>query len=328
MKLFLPQKTKMIQEAQSTGRGHSCWLEVFIFLLVFFITQTLVSIPVTVATVIWMFVSTSPEEILSSGDLTANMPDWIMLVQLFATVIPTVCTILFCRWIEKRNAASMGLRKSRILREYGIGTLVGILLISVTMLLCTLGGGLTWRTGQFSLGLWLLFLVGFLIQGMSEEVLCRGYLMVSIARRNSMAWAVALNAVLFALLHILNPGIGILPLINIALFGALESVYVLKRGDLWGACAIHSLWNFFQGNVFGVSVSGTGSGTTILQATAVKGKEWLNGGAFGVEGGLAVTLVTAVTLLILLFLVPTRKDEIATEDPLAEEAIPTESPSI
>ncbi|MBQ8431343.1 MAG: CPBP family intramembrane metalloprotease [Clostridia bacterium] len=320
MKLSLPQKTNMIQEAQRTGRGHRWGLEILIFLLVFFISQVLISIPVSVATVIWMFTLDDISSFLSS---VPDMPDWLMLVQLFATALTTVCAILFCRWIEKRSAASMGLRKKRIGREYLIGTGVGILMISATVLLCTLGGSLTWSTGSFSLAVWLLYLLGFLIQGMSEEVLCRGYLMVSVARKNAMVLAVAANSVLFALLHILNPGIGILPLVNIALFGAFESVYVLKRGDLWGACAIHSLWNFFQGNVFGVSVSGTGSGTSILQATAVEGKEWLNGGLFGVEGGVAVTLVTTVALLIILFLVPTRKDEIAT----AEEGLPAE-PSI
>ena len=30
---------------------------------------------------------------------------------------------------------------------------------------------------------------------------------------------------------------------------------MFKRGNIWGACAIHSFWNFAQGNIFGSYVA-------------------------------------------------------------------------
>ena len=128
--------------------------------------------------------------------------------------------------------------------------------------------------------------------------------MTSVARRYSLWLAVLLNSILFSLLHVFNNGIQFLALLNIALFGILTSLYVLRRGNLWGACALHSLWNFVQGNVFGVSVSGTESGPSPLSATLRPGAELWNGGTFGLEGGLTVTLVLLAGILILLFLVP------------------------
>ncbi len=327
---------KMLEEAKSTSKGRHLILEILIFVAVFFVTQAFVSIPVSVATVIAVF--TSPEflaaieEITATGEadpeaiavlvteLTNALPDWVMLVQLFATVLATGGTILYCRFLEKRPISSLGLRRGHFLREYGIGAGIGILLISAPVGICLLTGSLRLEAVSFSPVLWVLFLVGFLLQGMSEEVICRGFMMVSISRRNAVWVAVLVNAVTFALLHLGNPGVGPLPLCNIALFGVLESVYVLKRGDLWGACAIHSLWNFFQGNVFGVSVSGTGAGPSPLTSTLVEGRDWLTGGAFGLEGGLVVTLVLVVATLLIVFFLPSNKDELVDPRPADGEA--------
>ena len=94
------------------------------------------------------------------------------------------------------------------------------------------------------------------------------------------------------------------------LFGVLASLYVLRRGNLWGACAIHSMWNFAQGNLFGAAVSGNRSGPSLLRAEAIASGSaslW-NGGAFGPEGGLAVTLVLLAGIAVLLFLIPNAKE--------------------
>lgn len=315
---------RMIEEARATGKGHRGFVEVLIFLLVFLVAQSLLSIPVGIASVAWVFSSDAFAEIISEfvetqnfdaymesimALVTGGMPDWLMTVQLFSTALTTLTAILFCRWFEKRTPATMGLRKSHAVREYLIGALIGIALISVCVGLCAAFGGLTLSTATFSVGMWLLYLVGFFIQGMSEEVLCRGYLMVSLSRRGSMVAAVLTNSLVFGLLHLVNPGFGLLPLLNITLFGILLSIYVLRRGNLWGACAIHSLWNFFQGNVFGISVSGTGTGASPLSATLDEGLAILNGGTFGIEGGLVVTLVLAVATVLVFFLLPKKPDE-------------------
>ncbi len=324
-KNYLPP-VKMLQEAKDNSKGHKLWIEIAIFLLVFGLTQSIAAIPVTIGSVIAIFTSDTFQEMLSqiasgglmsdaeimdmTNTLLANMPDWLMLVQLFATALATGGVIIYCRFIEKRPISSMGLRKGHILREYGIGAGVGILLISLCVGLCLLTGSMQLQASAFSPVMWLLFLMGFVIQGMSEEVMCRGYMMVSVSRKNALWLAVMTNSVIFSLLHLGNPGFGLLPLVNIILFGILESVYVLKRGDLWGACAIHSLWNFFQGNVFGISVSGTGAGSSPLSAVMTEGHELLNGGSFGLEGGIAVTLVIGIATVAMLLFLPSNKEEL------------------
>ncbi len=330
MKKTLLPPVRMLQEAKNSTKGHGIGIEILIFLLVFLVTQSVVAIPVTIATFVALFTSDAftslmsqimAGELVSEAELTLlinsmveNMPDWLMLVQLFSTAIATGLTIVYCRYIEKRPASSMGLRRGHILREYGIGAAVGIVLISLCVGLCMLTGSLSLQAASFSPFMWLLFLLGFVVQGMSEEVLCRGYMMVSVSRKNALWLAVLTNSVIFSLLHLGNPGFGLLPLVNIILFGILESVYVLKRGDLWGACAIHSLWNFFQGNVFGISVSGTGAGSSPLNAVLTEGHELLNGGSFGIEGGISVTIVIGLATLLMLFFLPTNQAEVVSEE--------------
>lgn len=306
------RESAMLREARAGGRGFSWGLECLIFLGVFFAGQILTAIPVTVATVAWIFTGDAFGKLMAGEDATELLsapPDWLMLVQLFATVFPIVVTILFCRWIEKRTPASMGLRRGKIVQEYLWGVLIGVLMISLCVGIGVACGVIRLERSNFSIGTWLLFLLGFLIQGASEEIVCRGYMMVSVARKNPIWLAVVSNSVMFALLHIFNPGIGILPLVNIALFGAFISVYVLKRGNLWGACAIHSFWNFFQGNVFGISVSGTGVGASPLAATLNNGMTWLSGGSFGIEGGVITTAVSMGALLLAIFVMPSNQKE-------------------
>ena len=155
-------------------------------------------------------------------------------------------------------------------------------------------------SSTFSLGIFVLFGLGYMIQGMAEEVLCRGYFLVSIGRRYPMWAAVMLNSLFFAALHLGNAGISPLAFVNLTLFGIFASVYFIKRGSLWGIGAFHSIWNFVQGNFYGIKVSGLTTSCTILESVSVEGRELINGGAFGLEGGLAVTLVLVAGILFLL----------------------------
>ena len=66
---------------------------------------------------------------------------------------------------------------------------------------------------------------------------------------------------------------------------------MLVTDNIWGVCGIHSMWNFSQGNIYGISVSGTGTGESIIKADMNKNLWFINGGDFGIEGGLVTTVV-------------------------------------
>lgn len=58
----------------------------------------------------------------------------------------------------------------------------------------------------------------------------------------------------------------------------------IETEDLWVVGAFHGAWNFFQGPILGVAVSGTNSGALIFKSIPTQAYEWLNGGRFGIEG--------------------------------------------
>ncbi len=239
-----------------------------------------------------------------------------LLFQIFATVSTVAVVLLYCLLAERRTLQSLGFSRRGGFAEYGIGILGGFILFGGAVLLCIACGALTVEVAPASPapGITALYFAGFLIQGMSEEMLCRSYLMVSLSRSLPLWSCAVLNALLFSLLHMGNPGISVIALVNIFLFGLFASVLTLRRGSIWMVGALHSMWNFVQGNFFGIPVSGITGIPSPLVSTPRTGPlaKLVSGGTFGLEAGLAVTVVLAVACAAV-SLLPTKRSEIASK---------------
>ncbi len=298
-------------------------VEILIFFVVFLITMMIQSVIVTPFQLAAMLSSDAYKELFRHPPATywesvkaiygllSTFPDWIMLVQLFATSATIAACFVYCRVIEKRSWISLGFTKRGALGEYAAGLGIGLALFGGAVAFCVATGKLTLTVNPSpAVGMILLYFVGYVIQGMSEEILCRGYLMVSMQRGCPLWKAVLTNALLFMALHIFNPGITPLALLNLALFGIFASLYTLRRGSLWGIGAIHTVWNFAQGNLFGISVSGMSGNPSLLTSTISEGGDLIHGGAFGMEGGIAVTIVQIIGCVVML-VCKTKKSEIS-----------------
>lgn len=305
----------MLAQAREARFQPKLIIQILLFLAVFWVGNTIASWILIVPTMIGIFSDPQLLAAITSGDvessfsasLSATMSvmekPWIMLISLFATVATTLICILYCCKIEKRSIASMGFRKTgwlmRYLKGYAIGTGMLLLCVLILWLMGDLDFAFAEKIHVFYI---LAFFVGFVLQGMSEEVLVRGYFMVSLGNRCHKAVAVGISSVAFAMLHLANPGINLLALLNLTLFGVFMAVYVLRTDDLWGVCAIHSAWNFAQGNLVGIRVSGMAQLPTVAIMQPL-GDQWMfHGGDFGLEGGLIVTFVTLAAIALTLFL--------------------------
>ena len=255
-----------------------------------------------------LFISVGKQLLPHSPNYTATI-----LLSLFATTVTVGAVLLYCLVAERRSPLSLGFAKKGAAAEYAWGLFGGLFLFGMAVLLCLSTGTLTLSLSAPlpTPGLLLLFLVGFLIQGFSEELLCRSYLMVSLSRSLPPWAAVTVNALLFSLLHLGNPNVSALALVNILLFGLFASLLTLRRGSIWMAAGLHSMWNFAQGNLFGIPVSGLVGLPSPLAAQVAEGgwQTRINGGSFGLEGGLAVTVALALACGVVLF-IPTKKSEI------------------
>lgn len=303
-------KPESVIKAQERQKGMNWILEILVFIAVFLvggIAQILCMMPMEV---LLLSQNKMYQKALEAGDVegatAAAMQiassDIYMVVSLVATIGMTAVTIAFCRFIQKRRMDAIGFTRQRAGKDYLIGFGMGFVLFSAAVLLCVLTGAIKVNgfSGTFSIGVFVLFTVGFMLQGMSEEVICRGYLMVSIGRRYSMWVAILSNALIFAALHLLNNGISVLAFINLVLYGIFASLYFIERGSIWGIAAFHSVWNLVQGNFWGLRVSGIVTECSVFRSTLTDNRDIINGGAFGPEGGLAVTIVLAVGIVFLL----------------------------
>ena len=225
------------------------------------------------------------------------------------------CAVLVLLWaalFERRGPSALGLNADgpkRFVRGY----LCGIaFLMAVVGSIWAAGGYVVEGPGAFQsagVGAALLpigvLMLGFIIQGSTEEILFRGWLMQLIASRHGLWIAVIGNSALFALAHAGNiePSRELyVGLANIVLFGLFISLYAAREGSLWGVCGWHAAWNWLLGLGFGLEVSGQVIDTVPLIAD-LTGKAgapwWLTGAAFGPEASLVTTAVLLVGTVVL-----------------------------
>lgn len=305
MKDYLERPEVLVKAREDHG-GHAWYCEIGIFLLVMlvgFILEAVVMIPIQL---VMMFTNRELVDAMTSqnpAQLTETLnafalSDPMQIASLFSFAALIISSFCLGKWVDKRKVASHGFRRKGMLREYGIGLLVGFVMFSAAVGICVLTGSVKLTLQIGSPVMLLLFLLGFMVQGMAEEVICRGLLMVSMSRRYSIPVAIMTNSLAFAALHLGNSGVSVLALINLVLFGVVASVYFIKRGDIWGVAAIHTIWNFVQGNFYGIRVSGMALENSVFHTTMMEEGSLINGGAFGLEGGLAVSVVLVVCLVI------------------------------
>lgn len=221
-----------------------------------------------------------------------SAPPAIMIPTLISTVFGTIISMVYCRFGEMRSLGSMGVRKRKLVPHYLIGLGIGTVLMTAIVLLSALFGAqkISFCSGV-NFGLIGLYWIGWFFQGMSEEFIFRGYLMNTVGGKHNFIIALTVSSLAFALAHAANPGFGPFVLVNLALFAVFAGLYMILTDDIWGGCAIHSIWNCTQGNLYGISVSGTNEMESVMKTVADSDSKLLTGGDFGIEGSIFTTIV-------------------------------------
>ena len=206
------------------------------------------------------------------------------------------------RFVEQRPMNCLGFRGHS--NDVWIGVAIAVAILVIDVVVMTTSGQVTmlWaRPSAMAVVLIVAAILLFLVQGCAEEVVLRGHLMQTVAARWGIIAGVSIQAVLFAVLHGANPGVSVVAVVNIALFGLMLGVLVLWRGSLWPAVGFHGVWNWLQGPVLGFDVSGMDFGQTILRQThpAAASTLW-TGGSFGAEAALPTTVFLAVVTSLLI----------------------------
>jgi len=231
--------------------------------------------------------------------LVLGLPQYLLVIGL---------TWLFVRGWERRPFHTIGLWKEEAARKFIRGGLWGLLMLAFSVAIPAALGmmraervGPTPGTSPVAIGLWAMGgLLLFVLQGSSEEIQFRGYVLPVLGAKGHLWVGVVVSALVFGCFHLLNPGVTTLAVFNIALSGIFLALYALREEGLWGVCGWHAAWNWMQSLALGLPVSGVAGLQVVAFADLTEaGPDWLTGGAFGPEGGVAVTAVLLTGILIL-----------------------------
>ncbi len=205
---------------------------------------------------------------------------------------------LFVRWIERHWPADLPLGK--LVLHTLLGILVGfIIMVLVVSTIVAMGDAtVTWK--GFSVEKQFNVFMMFLAVAVGEEMIFRGVIFRWIDERWNTWVALLISAILFGWMHISNDNATWWSSLAIAVeAGLLLGAAYKWSGSLWVPIGIHWAWNYTQGNIFGLAVSGSDAGETML-TTIVNGPDIITGGAFGPEASIiSVILGTFFTIVFL-----------------------------
>jgi len=233
----------------------------------------------------------------------AGLLQTLLLILSFGGML--VLVWLWVRLFERRPFFTLGFERSRAGYQYLRGLALGFLSFAGAVGLMALFRSVgpeaagSANAGLAALGGVLLVLPGWIVQGGAEEALTRGWMLPVLAARYRPWVGVAVSSLFFATAHGLNPNLTPLALVNLVLYGLFGAFYALREGSLWGICAFHTAWNWAQGNLFGLQVSGNELSNGMLFDLMEIGPDWFTGGAFGPEGGLAVTAMLLLGIAVM-----------------------------
>ncbi len=237
------------------------------------------------------------------------MNDPVFLISMtFGYVLLVLIYCLRIRVFEKNPHPLQGLcfTGSRPLIKYLGGLLLGFALLSSVCLILIATGNLTFNGLGVNSSNCLVILSGipmWFIQGASEEIMFRGYMIPRLTSKYNKVFALIFSSFLFAVFHGANIGFTPLAGINLFLIAFMFALIYLLTDSIWITCAAHTAWNFCQGSLYGLEVSGSSSGASVIASSYTpSARAFMTGGAFGPEGGLAVTIVTLVAMAIVIFL--------------------------
>jgi membrane protease YdiL (CAAX protease family) len=211
------------------------------------------------------------------------------------------------RVVDKRELGALGTAWTPrtwpdMLTGFGVG--LGAIVVAAAVLVAAgalryqlePGDAWFWLDGQLQQA-WI-----FLVAAFAEEVLYRGYPFQVLAQTFGGIAAALVTSIAFAFGHAQNPNVGTFGLVNIFLAGVLLSAAYLKTRSLWLPTMLHLGWNWGMASLLDLPVSGFELIDTPFYEPVVRGPEWLSGGGFGPEGGVAGSIGFAAALAALFLL--------------------------
>lgn len=225
-------------------------------------------------------------------------PLQVGLGQVIGRIVPALVAYLIVTCLIERRTPTELLSRTAFSNAL-IGLAAGTALFSTV-------AGVLWLLGVYHVigfnphANWLtaLLMVG-IGAGVGEEIMFRGALYRMVEEGLGTWIALAVSALFFGAVHLGNPGATLWAGAAIAIeAGLLFGLLYLVTRSLWVCMGLHAAWNFMQGTVYGIPVSGTSADGWLVSTRS--GPDWLSGGVFGAEASvvaLCLCLLASAALL-------------------------------
>ena len=229
----------------------------------------------------------------------------ITLITYYGYILISGVALLYWKFIEKKPLSEMGLTNH--FGNYFIGAIIGVLLLAVSVVAIILTGNIEYH-GVFEnadILVIVLLIGGFVVQGATEEILCRGVVFRSLKEKTSLAIAMDISTLMFIIPHLsslFDGGViyGVFGIINLLLISTIFSLLTIRFKSIWAACGLHSFWNAVLYSVLGLNLSGNDETVTAIFNMQSVGENIWNGGVYGIEASLITTVVLAFAAILIM----------------------------
>lgn len=212
--------------------------------------------------------------------------DWLLALLEGAVYLGGILALTwaFCRYLDRKPLVSLGLQRQGWLAKLAAGLGLGAGLMLLVFAVLAAAGWLTAEPASPQPLPWVASALSWAALSLAEELAFRGYIMQGLAGAWGMPAAVVVSSLAFGAVHLIDPNVSLVAVLNISVGGLLFAVAYLVTRSLWLPAGIHIAWNLTEIQILGFP--GSGYVEPALLRTTVSGPEWLTGGAFGPEAGL------------------------------------------
>lgn len=283
--------------SESSPRIKSGWIRATLFFIVSLITSQIFAgiglVVVLIATGFDLSALSNQEEITNA----VKGVKFLLPLKVIEFLSVMLCAWLFIRFIDRKPLKSIGLILKGYEKDLKLGLALGAGLIAIGFLILFILGYLSVDGFSFPVGTLILYFLLFVVVSFHEEIMMRGYVLNNLMQSMNRYAALSISSVIFMSIHLLNPNVNFLSVVNLFLAGIVLGIYYIHKPNLWLPIGMHLTWNFFQGPIFGFEVSGIETKSIINQS--VRGNEIITGGAFGFEGSILATILI-ITIIVYL----------------------------
>ncbi len=268
------------------------WLRAVLFFLFFiFSISVLGSLGLAITAIIS---NNSFDDYLNESTLL--MDNNTMILMMIFQLIATVFSVwIFQKFINRESFLSIGLDFYQFKDDFTSGLLLGAGFISIGFGVLYILNYIEVVLVQISYLDQLIYILLFIIVSLNEEIAIRGYILKNLCQSFNKYIALVFSSMVFMLMHIGNPNISILSVVNLFLAGIFLGIYCIHKNNLWFPIGAHFTWNYFQGPIFGFEVSGNKVKSLFNQNLI--GSDIITGGEFGFEGSILLTFLMIIGII-------------------------------